>query len=435
VEECRDNAAVTTLRHSWLVEGVTQQQQQQQDTSADSSNVQDDLRCLTRQLTQLKRRLGTAKQECAVAASSHGQSGHRHSMTAERAFSTSRHATNPMEVLGQKYGLNRHLFLNRSAMKLANLDAMLEFSLTTWSRSLFLFADLCGAPGGFSEYLLKRCQAQQKQNSMCRGYGMSLLGDNEHGTGLTWRLQDCCQQEGSCVTSFLVSKGADGTGDLYNWDNVVKFQEEITNDLVQAGLGTRKMDLVVADGGFDAQRESECQEALSQKLILCEFAAGLDLLQPGGTMVVKLFGCQTESIRTAMRFMYDHFEWIQELKPISSRPASQERYAVFTGFTGLSASWKSGPQWISSVMTGKCNDPGRTDADYLEFDLYLDQIDRDMMALNLKACFAILTDLERKTAAARAGRSLKEKNNQKHHHSCVKLYRRAWKLGILQKVK
>jgi cap1 methyltransferase len=192
---------------------------------------------------------------------------------------------------------------------------------------------------------------------------------------------------------------------------------------------------VVADGGFDAQRESECQEQLSQKLVICEFAAGLELLSEGGTMLVKLFGCQTECIRRAMRFMYAHFERIQEIKPVSSRPASQERYAVFWGFRGLPSTWTGGPSWMSSIFIGKGFGAEQDENPCLEFDDYLDKIDRDMMRLNLKACFDILTNLERRTAASKESSDImgfghqKRMDNQAQQQ--MRLYRQAWRLHAL----
>lgn len=73
------------------------------------------------------------------------------------------------EILGEgkrHHGLNQRMFMNRSAIKLANVDALLDFRLTvqpmTQSNETFGFVDLCGAPGGFSEYIMYRCC--QKKN-------------------------------------------------------------------------------------------------------------------------------------------------------------------------------------------------------------------------------------------------------------------------------
>ena len=58
-------------------------------------------------------------------------------------------------------------------MKLANMDHI--FSLIPREDGIgedfFTFVDLCGGPGGFSEYILLRCK---QQNQKCRGFGISL---------------------------------------------------------------------------------------------------------------------------------------------------------------------------------------------------------------------------------------------------------------------
>lgn len=69
----------------------------------------------------------------------------RFSALSEHEFQTARTRANVYEVLG------KGPFLNRSAMKLANLDNAFGFTNTTQDMT---FADLCGGPGGFSEYLL-----------------------------------------------------------------------------------------------------------------------------------------------------------------------------------------------------------------------------------------------------------------------------------------
>ena len=187
--------------------------------------------------------------------------------------------------------------------------------------------------------------------------------------------------------------------------------------------------------GFDAQRDSECQEELAQKLILHEFATALQLLDVDGTLVLKLFGCQTESIRMAMRSMFDLFNSLEMTKPISSRPASSERYVILEGFKGLPAQWEGGQNWINNVLIGRCL---QRDLSFYtsSVDHYLDQFDSDMLVLNLKACFAILSHLERKNAAERLCQSKREQRNcfpsmgGRNRDINVKLYRHAWQLFI-----
>ena len=346
------------------------------------------------QLLQLKRRLWPTAEECARICGTDPSS----------EWMEARGASNPLELLGEGRagGLN-HMFMNRSAIKLANLDAILKKDLTAGTEgSHFLFVDLCGAPGGFSEYIMFRCRTDRRFPT-CWGYGMSLIGPNEHGNGVKWKLHDKSMNFQGFHTQYVLCTGQDGTGDLYNWDNILSLQQQIQQDVAAKSNipNTKKVDLVVADGGFDAQRDSENQEELAQKLIVCQVAAGLLLLETGGKLVIKMFGFQKSTTRAVMRSLYEAFDQVIFFKQISSRPASSERYVVCRGFKGLPSDW-DGPKWISSMLMGEelCfrNSPMDTRLHEL-----INRFDRDLLALNIKTCFAILSYMERKAKAVGAG--------------------------------
>lgn len=335
-----------------------------------------------------------------------------HRSTVHHEFDQARRACNPFEVLGEgrDHGLNNHLFMNRSAIKLANLDALLGFSLTSTNTqhsggvnkdddSTFVFADLCGAPGGFSEYILWRCRS-----SACWGYGMSLMGRNEQGNGLTWKLQD--ETITDChgmYSQYRICTGVDGSGDIYQWQNVQALLQMIQNDTQSDNRQLGRANLVLADGGFDDQRDSDNQEEVAQKLVVCEVAAALLLLRPGGSLVLKIFGAQTVVVRAVLRHLFFAFDHLLLIKPIASRPASAERYLVCTGFRGNPTGW-DGSRWSSQMLLGQhCHVssfpaviPHYQNA-LLVLDQYLDEFDRDMLNLNLKACFSILSHLENKS--------------------------------------
>ncbi|CAJ1909532.1 unnamed protein product [Cylindrotheca closterium] len=372
------------------------------------------IKSLSRQLIQAKRRLWPAAERCAEVTGSRP----------EREFGEARRFCNPMEPLGEgnQGGLNQ-MFMNRAAIKLANIDAILGFALTQVNSENFFFADLCGAPGGFSEYLLKRSQ-ETRTSGFVRGYGMSLVGTNEHGHGTGWNLGHINHQN----LSYQVSGGADGSGDIYNSENVKALSRGIEYDMHFSKLRPQKMHLVVADGGFDAQRNSECQEELATKLILCEIAAAMYLLQQGGTLVIKMFGFQTNTIRVAMRDLFDFFDELTILKPISSRPASAERYVVCKGYRGMRDF--DGTEWMNSVFLRRVTPQDKMR--YAQFDNKLDEFDMDLLQLNLKACFAILSLLERKAAAQSSWQISMQGGGAPWDSELpplnVEFYRQAWRL-------
>eukprot|EP00522_Entomoneis_paludosa_P018119 CAMPEP_0172446642 /NCGR_PEP_ID=MMETSP1065-20121228/6200_1 /TAXON_ID=265537 /ORGANISM="Amphiprora paludosa, Strain CCMP125" /LENGTH=388 /DNA_ID=CAMNT_0013197813 /DNA_START=15 /DNA_END=1178 /DNA_ORIENTATION=- len=355
-------------------------------------SLQDEINSLEKQLIQVKRRLFPAAEQCAEC--SEPEYG-IHQMTARQEFNTARSHCNPFEVLGERRGGIAGMFMNRAAVKLANIDALIGFELTRYDgQGPFVFVDLAGAPGGFSEYVIRRCQIEG--TSAVMGYGMSLLGSNEYGEGTPWKLNSKIYAENSFLRQYRICEGADGTGDIFVWDNVESLLSVMMNDYSQYNNTNNgefreeaKANLVLADGGFDAQRDSENQEAIAQKLIVCEVAAALAVLRKGGTMVVKMFGFQTEVVRAVLADLQNRFHDLIVLKPISSRPASAERYLVCREFDGLEESW-NGPSWTSRMFLGEAFGLK------LHNTTYFDSFDRDLLRLNLKSCFSILTYLENK---------------------------------------
>lgn len=171
--------------------------------------LKEQLKAIQRQLCQIKHRFGPAAELCSTVCSTQ----HEAQATARQEFEEARRMCNPFEELGEGRdgGLNR-MFMNRSAIKLANIDAVLDFSLTQCNGH-FRFVDLCGAPGGFSEYLMHRSQSNGAHS--CLGYGMSLQGSNDHGRGLPWKLHHLINSNDGTFTEYRLCNGKDGTGDIY----------------------------------------------------------------------------------------------------------------------------------------------------------------------------------------------------------------------------
>lgn len=80
-----------------------------------------------------------------------------------------RFRSNPYETIGSV------IFLNRAAVKMANIDAAFDFMFTKPTKKengesalskkeILYFADVCAGPGGFSEYVLYRKGWRSKGN-------------------------------------------------------------------------------------------------------------------------------------------------------------------------------------------------------------------------------------------------------------------------------
>ncbi|KAG3189587.1 hypothetical protein PC128_g11693 [Phytophthora cactorum] len=219
-------------------------------------------------------------------------------------FLSARAATNVFETLG------RHRFLNRSAMKLVTLDHI--FQWTHGLEKAFSFADICGGPGGFSEYLLWRTG----QTRDVHGYGITLKGATNN---CDWRLPSNFRD------MFTICYGEDGTGNLYSLANIHNFRD------VVRGQHPGGVDLAVADGGFLDARSQSNQEPMMTRLILAEVLAMFAVLRVGGDFVCKTFELATPTMLELCWVLHRCFERFAVVKPITSRPASSERYIVAQG--------------------------------------------------------------------------------------------------------
>ena len=223
-----------------------------------------------------------------------------------------REQANPFEKIG------RSIFMNRAGVKLVNLDAV--FGLTGHSGGLlaqqtakeFTFADIAGAPGAFSQYLLYR-------NPEAYGYAISL---KTRSPSLRWKtdLLD--------LSRLNITYGEDDTGDLYT--NADWFANWVRKTAPSG------VDLVTADGGFEVKNRRK-QEILSFRLIMVEVLTALQILKSGpseetsGRLVLKLFDTVTLLTGELIFLLTLAFKEINIIKPITSRPANAEKYLVARG--------------------------------------------------------------------------------------------------------
>ncbi|KAI8890077.1 FtsJ-domain-containing protein [Backusella circina FSU 941] len=227
-------------------------------------------------------------------------------------LSAARSRSNPFERIGNS------IFMNRAATKLAALDATFGLSVTSQNNPL-LFADLCGGPGGFTEYLLWRVHSW---GGSAQGYGMTLKAPKEKDE-LNWHIEKFRQD---IPPHFTQVDGPDKTGDIYKEENIRAFDAVIARNTQGEGV-----DLVVADGGFDFTGNEDKQEQLAQRLQLCEIITMLTCLKQGGHFVCKFFDILSEFTGDLVWLLYQLFDQVCITKPLTSRPANSERYIVCKG--------------------------------------------------------------------------------------------------------
>ncbi|KAK9891380.1 hypothetical protein WA026_014623 [Henosepilachna vigintioctopunctata] len=225
-------------------------------------------------------------------------------------YVNARARANPFESIRNVF------FINRAALKLANIDAATDFMFSNinenehhkHSSGPFYFADVCAGPGGFSEYILWR------KGWLFKGFGLTLKGKDD------FRLNTSC-----CISphSFQAFYGSAGDGNVCNPENIKDFKEKV---LFQTnGLGVHFM---TSDGGFCVDGEENNQEVLSKNIYLCQCLVALEIVRVHGHFVTKLFDVFTPFSVGLIYLMYLCFEKVCILKPKTSRPANAERYLI-----------------------------------------------------------------------------------------------------------
>ncbi len=168
------------------------------------------------------------------------------------------YATSPLD------GVGKFQFNFASAVALASLDAVLH--LTTplaefaHDNDFLHFADLCGGPGGFSEYVMHR-----RQTHGAKGWGMTLRGDSD------FQLHNFCST--APHSNFVTHYGADDSGDITLLANADSFIE-----LVTAQTKGKMLALVLADGTAEN----------GDRLLLSQLYVALAVVRNHGCLLLRV---------------------------------------------------------------------------------------------------------------------------------------------------
>ncbi|KAJ4461349.1 putative S-adenosyl-L-methionine-dependent methyltransferase [Paratrimastix pyriformis] len=212
-------------------------------------------------------------------------------------FKEARMKANPYERVG------KHIFQNRAALKMANLDSIFKFTQTlpcpgeggaAVAVAVAVVGVLTSVRGALRGCRLEKFNKQSPHHNFHPYYG-------PHDDG------------------FGVAR------DVTNPDNVSGFLGLIEQHRPQG------LDLFVADGGFSTEGQENRQELVMRQLILCQFLIGLGVLRQGGSFVCKIFDNYLPYTVELLFMMGLHFASVTVMKPLTSRPANSERYLVGQG--------------------------------------------------------------------------------------------------------
>lgn len=214
--------------------------------------------------------------------------------------------SNPFEKIGRAF------FINRSALKFANLDAIIRFTNPLDAKGtslvgtdeLLYYADLCGVPGGFVDYMQWR------------------KGWHAKGLGIASRNGYIFRFFGSDAISFEIHNGANRNGNIMEPENIDSFGN-LVHQHVQTGVH-----LVIGDGTILNDRPNGIKELFTKQFHLSNCVLALSLLRVRGTFISKIFDSFTPFTVGLIYLMYKCFDEIAIIKLNSSRPANSERYLV-----------------------------------------------------------------------------------------------------------
>ena len=228
--------------------------------------------------------------------------------------------SNPYELINHNIkkknlnlGLGNYSPISRAFYKF--WEIIKDFNLINTDRPM-TYAALAEGPGGFIEsfsFYRRKYYTNTRDIINC-----ITLRDAKNSNIPSWDYIDGC--------NFNISWGKDGTGNLYNLENIIAFRK----------LFTTKADLVTADGGFDFSEDYTYQEISIQRLLLCESVSAMSVLKTGGNFVLKIFDMFYETTVEIIYILSFYFSNVTIVKPNTSRPANSEKYLVCKDFKGIS---------------------------------------------------------------------------------------------------
>jgi hypothetical protein len=205
----------------------------------------------------------------------------------------------------------------------------------------FVAADTCGSPGGFSELLFSLVEAATDAYDGAVIYGITLIGGQGIGDWMIpkhrWG-KDFFPYYGGvpppCPPADECRVGGEG-GSVTPLPGDVTRGEVLSGfvDLLKKGDPSHRPLLIVADGGFGVQGDEVNQEIRHILLILSELLIGVLGIQPhkDNLVLCKVFDQRT-FLSCYITFLVAQLaEKFASHKPKLSRPASSERYLLFTG--------------------------------------------------------------------------------------------------------
>lgn len=221
--------------------------------------------------------------------------------------------SNPFSNLGKS------IFINDGAVKIANIDGVLNFTnskkgdlgiLPSTLQKRYKYMVLGDSSGSIAQYI-------QYRKKFTLGYGMSILVPQREEEMKS--LHEVIETKGVNIYYREWGDkefGGDGTGNLYINTPALAQKMKTYHDGVNLVIG-------VADMSNTKNKEED-----TFRLLLNQIYGAVAALKEGGNAVIKCFDI-TKNITAQLIYIYSLcFEEFYIIKPVSSSPISTERYLV-----------------------------------------------------------------------------------------------------------
>ena len=214
---------------------------------------------------------------------------------------------------------NKDIFVNHSAIKMANIDSMCEYMLTSpttqighamlMAGEMLYYADISAKPGGVCEYVMWR------KNRMAKGFGFNTNN---------FKNMDLNDMFEGCPKEYTSHHGAKGDGNILDPVNI----ESFVNNIMHAthGVGVH---FLMSDCSITTEDGQEnIQEFNSKQIYVAQCVLGLSAVRYDGHFVMKLLDVFTPFSLSLIFLMYKCFIKVSIIKPNTSKTGNSERYLV-----------------------------------------------------------------------------------------------------------
>ncbi len=223
---------------------------------------------------------------------------------------------NPFECVTTNGGVANYLPISRAYFKMLEITTIFKDVFKNINKDEhFTTLHLAEGPGGFMECINNMLQDMNYSNY--KMYGMTLLKDEKSIPA--WKKTSYFLEHNNHIE---ILRGKDGTGDLYNIDNIYDIMTHMKT----------KASIITGDGGFDFSNDFNQQESMSLPLLYCQSLAALLCQKKGGVFILKCFDTYQTKTLQLLYLLHKCYKHIHFVKPHTSRPANSEKYLVCVDF-------------------------------------------------------------------------------------------------------